>query len=62
MAKNHRKGVQIGDVVVLQGDPTQMRKIRCPGCTTLCVVKKDKTGKEVCVCSKCNRVFVSKRL
>lgn len=62
MAKQHRHGVQVGDVVVLKGEPDQMRKLRCPNCQGMARAQKDKSGKDICVCTTCGRTFTSKRL
>lgn len=55
-------GQKVGDVVVIQGDPTQMRKIRCPGCQNLAVVQKDGNGRVICICPACKRRFRSNKM
>lgn len=44
---------------VVEGDPMQMRKLRCPGCQQLTSVSQDAQGKSVAKCS-CGRTFSSR--
>jgi hypothetical protein len=56
------KGTKVGDVVVLQGDPQQMRKIRCPGCQGVAVTEKDNTGRAINSCTTCGRKWRSVKM
>lgn len=55
-------GKSVGDVVVLQGDPTQMRKIRCPGCQGIAKTEKDAQGKSINACTTCGRKWRSVKM
>lgn len=61
MAKQIRRGTKVGDVVVLHGEPTQMRKIVCPACHIYATTQKV-GGKEVATCSRCGRRFTSRKI
>lgn len=56
-------GTQVSPtVVVLQGDATQMRKLRCPACQGNAATQKSPQGKDVVVCLTCGRTFTSVRM
>lgn len=44
------------NLVVTKGDPTQMRKMRCPGCQKMATATQDTKGQFVAVCM-CGRTF-----
>ena len=49
------------DKVARGGDPTQLRKMRCPACQRIATAQVDGSGKAVAVCA-CGRKFVSRPL
>jgi len=59
-AKKEKAGKPIPGTnkVAVQGDPTQLRKIRCPACQQVAVASQDANGVFVATCT-CGRSFRS---
>ena len=53
------QGKQIEGATVFEGNPTQLRKIQCPGCQQVAQVTRDANNKPICYCGSCGRTFKS---